>query len=104
MVNFHDIHKKEEDMNEKEQAIQIAKKWLEFDFGAGSMTQFVYGDPDCNACILARQFTRAIDRERLNVAMVRQICELLCEILENIPADEHPMLDVYKGGDLDQNI
>ena len=48
-------------MTEREQAIKIANAWL--DFRMNSLTQMVPGDPDCDACVLARQFLRAIERE-----------------------------------------
>lgn len=43
-------------MTEREQALLIANKWLEFDMNV--FTQMVPGDPDCDACVLARQFIR----------------------------------------------
>jgi len=46
-------------MTEREQAVLIANKWLEFDMN--SLTQMVPGDPDCDACVLARQFIRAVE-------------------------------------------
>jgi hypothetical protein len=46
-------------MTEREQALLTANKWLEFDMNA--LTQMVPGDPDCDACVLARQFIRATD-------------------------------------------
>ena len=47
-------------MTEFDQAILIANKWLDFDMNP--LTQMVPGDPDCDACVLARQFIRAIER------------------------------------------
>lgn len=52
-------------MNETGQAKLIANQWL--DFIMNPLTQMVPGDPDCDACVLARQFLRALDRiDRLN--------------------------------------
>ena len=54
-------------MNECEQAKQIADDWL--DFRMNSLVQMVHGDPDCDACVLARQYLRALDIiEELRVA------------------------------------
>lgn len=52
--------KQGEGMTEKEQATRIAHDWL--DFKMNSLVQMVPGDPDCDACVLARQFMRALDR------------------------------------------
>lgn len=43
-------------MTEREQAIKIANMWL--DGRMNAFTQMVPGDPDCDACVLARQFLR----------------------------------------------
>jgi hypothetical protein len=43
-------------MNEREQAAKIANMWL--DFQMNPLTQMVPGDPDCDACVLARQYVR----------------------------------------------
>lgn len=45
--------------DEKQQAWQIAHAWL--DGRMNSLTQMVPGDPDCDACVLARQYMRALD-------------------------------------------
>ena len=47
-------------MNERDQALQIANMWL--DFRMNALTQMIPGDPDCDACVLARQFIRATDQ------------------------------------------
>ena len=53
-------------MTEAEQAQKIADNWLEFDMNP--LTQMVPGDPDCDACVLARQFNRALDKiQRLEI-------------------------------------
>jgi hypothetical protein len=44
-------------VTEREQARRIAEMWLEFLMNP--LTQMVPGDPDCDACVLARQFIRA---------------------------------------------
>lgn len=49
-------------MNEKEQAAKIANMWL--DFQMNPLTQMVPGDPDCDACVLARQYLRSVDALR----------------------------------------
>jgi hypothetical protein len=46
-------------MTEREQALKIANMWLEGQMNP--MTQMVPGDPDCDACVVARQFIRAIE-------------------------------------------
>jgi hypothetical protein len=48
-------------MDEREQALQIANKWLDFKMNA--LTQMVPGDPDCDACVLARQFIRVCEEQ-----------------------------------------
>jgi hypothetical protein len=45
---------------EREQAIRIANQWL--DFQMNSLVQMVPGDPDCDACVVARQLLRALER------------------------------------------
>jgi hypothetical protein len=47
-------------MSEIEQALKIANDWL--DFKMNPLVQMVNGDPDCDACVLARCFIRALDR------------------------------------------
>jgi len=47
-------------MTEQEQALIIANKWLDFDMNP--LTQMVHGDPDCDACVLARQYIRLRER------------------------------------------
>lgn len=49
-------------MTEVEQALKIAHMWLEFRMNP--LTQMVPGDPDCDACVLARQFIRAMERSK----------------------------------------
>jgi hypothetical protein len=44
-------------MNEARQAQKIANMWL--DFNMDPLTQLVPGDPDCDACVLARQYLRS---------------------------------------------
>jgi len=45
-------------MTESEQADRIAQDWL--DFKMNPLTQMVHGDPDCDACVLARQYNRLV--------------------------------------------
>ena len=55
-------------MDEREQAKLIANQWL--DGKMNSLVQMVPGDPDCDACVLARQFNRAIEQlDRLTVPL-----------------------------------
>lgn len=46
-------------MNERQQAWQIGNQWL--DQRMNPLTQMVPGDPDCDACVIARQYMRALD-------------------------------------------
>jgi hypothetical protein len=46
-------------LTEREQAFLIAEDWL--DFKMNSLVQMVPGDPDCDACVLARQYVRALE-------------------------------------------
>ncbi|WP_439398776.1 hypothetical protein ACRQ5Q_15330 [Bradyrhizobium sp. PMVTL-01] len=46
-------------MTEQDQAKQIAEMWL--DFQMNPLTQMVPGDPDCDACVLARQYVRLLE-------------------------------------------
>ncbi len=55
-------------MTEQEQAAKIANDWL--DFKMNSLVQMVPGDPDCDACVLARQYIRLsseLDQYRANL-------------------------------------
>jgi hypothetical protein len=47
-------------LTEHEQALIIANKWLDFDMNP--LVQMVPGDPDCDACVLAREFIRAVEQ------------------------------------------
>jgi hypothetical protein len=47
-------------MTEREQALKIANKWLNFDMNA--LVEMVPGDPDCDACVLARQFILVVEQ------------------------------------------
>lgn len=47
-------------LSELEQARRIANDWL--DFKMKSLVQMVPGDPDCDACVLARQFLRLLEK------------------------------------------
>jgi hypothetical protein len=49
-------------MTEREHALKIANMWLEGQMNP--MTQMVPGDPDCDACVVARQFVRAIEKDQ----------------------------------------
>jgi hypothetical protein len=44
---------------ERAEAREIAERWLEFKMN--SLVDLVPGDPDCAACVLARQFIRSQD-------------------------------------------
>jgi hypothetical protein len=55
--------------DERHQAERIANAWL--DFQMNPLTQMVPGDPDCDACVLARQYLRALDRFRAAVLAIR---------------------------------
>ena len=46
-------------MTEIEQAKKIANDWL--DGKMNPPTQMVPGDPDCDACVLARQYNRSLE-------------------------------------------
>jgi hypothetical protein len=45
---------------EYEQARLIAEAWLNFKMN--SLVQIVPGNPDCDTCVLARQFLRALEQ------------------------------------------
>lgn len=49
-------------MMEQDQAKIIADKILDFTV-THPMALYVHGDPDCDACVLARQYIRALERE-----------------------------------------
>lgn len=55
-------------MNERQQAREIANQWL--DQRMNPLTQMVPGDPDCDACVLARQYMRALDK----IAQLQELC------------------------------
>jgi hypothetical protein len=54
-------------MTEREQAILLANKLLDFDIQFPT-SFYVHGDPDCDACILARQFLRSIEETEMALA------------------------------------
>jgi hypothetical protein len=47
-------------MNERMRAAAVAGQWL--DFRMNALTQMVPGDPDCDACALARSYLRALEK------------------------------------------
>lgn len=47
-------------MEEREQARATANRWL--DQRMNSLVEMVPGDPDCDACVVARQYMRALDK------------------------------------------
>ena len=59
-------------MNERQQAWQVAHMWL--DERMNPLTQMVPGDPDCDACVLARSYLRALEK-----------IERLTQIVERLP-------------------
>jgi hypothetical protein len=59
-------------MTEQEQARRIAEMWL--DFKMNPLTQMVPGDPDCDACVLARQYIR-----------MRDMCEAMTQAVYEQP-------------------
>lgn len=58
-------------MTEKEQAQRIANQWL--DMRMNSLVQMAPGDPDCDACVLARQYMRALD----TIHQLQDLCQRL---------------------------
>jgi len=59
-------------MNERQQSWQVAHMWL--DGRMNPLTQMVPGDPDCDACALARSYLRALEK-----------IERLTQIVERLP-------------------
>jgi len=59
-------------VTEREQAIILANKILDFDIKFPT-SFYVHGDPDCDACVLARQFLRLMDRDLPTADDVRGI-------------------------------
>ncbi len=51
---------KSETLREQDIAKQVANRWLDGDMNP--LVQMVPGDPDCDACVLARQYLRAVER------------------------------------------
>jgi hypothetical protein len=45
---------------ERQQAWKTAHAWL--DGRMNSLVEMVPGDPDCDACVIARQYLRALDK------------------------------------------
>jgi hypothetical protein len=64
-------------MTEREQALIIANKWLDFDMNA--LVQMVPGDPDCDACVLARQFIRAVEQLGAKQRRACPVCDGVSE-------------------------
>jgi len=56
------------DKDERQQAWKIANSWL--DFRMNPLVQMVPGDPDCDACALARQYLRALDK----INQLQELC------------------------------
>lgn len=57
-------------MNERQQAWITANRWL--DGRMNSFVEMVPGDPDCDACALARSYMRALEKiERLTEIVKR---------------------------------
>jgi hypothetical protein len=61
-------------MNEREQALKTANNWL--DNKMNTLVEMVPGDPDCDACVLARQFIRLSDRVDALEAALRH-CQIV---------------------------
>jgi hypothetical protein len=56
--------------NERQQSWQVANMWL--DGRMNPLVQMVPGDPDCDACVLARSYLRALEKiERLTQIVMR---------------------------------
>lgn len=58
--SYHGTEKEGVDLDERAKALRIAYMWLEFQMNP--LTQMVPGDLDCDACVLARQYLRSLDR------------------------------------------
>lgn len=55
-------------VTECEQAKMIAERWLGFQMNP--LVEMVQGDPDCDACVLARQYIRALER----LSLIDSLC------------------------------
>jgi hypothetical protein len=79
-------------MTEREQAAIIADQWLDFKMNA--LTQMVPGDPDCDACVLARQFVRAAERALIFEEALTESLKLQCHYAS--------LLNMHDGGQRQQ--
>jgi hypothetical protein len=72
-----------EEISEHSEALYIANQWLDFKMNA--LTQMVPGDPDCDACIVARQFIRTEEHCQIlmasNAALTSEILRLRTGLL-----------------------
>jgi hypothetical protein len=59
---------------EAEQAKRIAEQWLDFKMNPG--------DPDCDACVLARQYLRAVERINSLLALLPPLADKISEATE----------------------
>jgi hypothetical protein len=58
-------------LNEFEQAERIANQWL--DFQMNPLVQMVHGDPDCDACVLARQYLRLLEASSAQAGLLEAL-------------------------------
>lgn len=63
---------------ERQQAWRTANRWL--DQRMNPLVDMVPGDPDCDACVLARQYMRALDK-----------IEQLTELVERLKPAQHSL-------------
>lgn len=85
-------------MNEREQAFKIVNNWLDNKMNA--LVEMVPGDPDCDACVLARQFIQLSDRIEALESLGRINIAARDKLLDRIEALETALREIselYKG-------
>ena len=76
-------------MEERQQARMTATRWL--DGRMNSLVEMVPGDPDCDACALARSYLRALEKiDRTREILLRMSPSQLNSLAQREIADEWP--------------
>jgi hypothetical protein len=77
-----------QEMTEREAALKIAEDWLDFKFA--QFTAMVPGEPDCDACVIARQYKNAIEQQKILKIMLASLAELTSGMLQRIDLRDIP--------------
>lgn len=75
-------------MNERQQAWVTANRWL--DGRMNSLVEMVPGDPDCDACALARSYMRALEKIERMTEIVKRLGPARHSLTEAELSDQWP--------------